>query len=353
MSEKVIFYARVSTNSAEQLESLIHQGQALTDFMKKKNYSNSVFIKEIKSISNGMSQTLKEVIEQEQHKVNIVVMNFDRLIRDFSDIKFLRCSVKNIISINEKKNINMESQWKELVPYVINSVEEIDKLKLRLKQYNGTKKREKTPEEIVFTSKKRSAVLAGIISKDKYNEIVNDVSKMIQKSQDLTCKNDWKSIANIAEEYGEKSILKDYKNAIQRQSEGEEVRFTIMKKDIYGYVKKIFNYLHIKVDDDLLNNFVNANINLGKKIVAYGDFDGFDKIIDINEQEKIDEHLDDIVDILKKISVTNLNGVLTENEINKIKNITESIEFKNNVVVASNDEVVSETVPKKKKNKKN
>jgi len=349
MSEKVIFYARVSTNSAEQLESLIHQGQTLTDFMKKKNYSNSVLIKEIKSISNGMSQTLKNTLEQEPHKVNIVVMNFDRLIRDFADIKFLRFSVKNIISINEKKNINMESQWKELVPYIINSVEEIDKLKLRLKQYAGVNKRKRTPEEQVFTSKKRSLVLAGIISKDKYNDIIDDISKMIQKSQDLKCKNDWKHIANIAEEHGEKSILKDYKNAIQRQSDGEEVRFTIMKKDIYGYVKKIFNYLHIKVDDDLLNNFVNANITLGKKIVMYGDFDGFNNMLDIKEQEKFDEHLDDIVDILKKISVTNLNGVLTENEINKIKNITESIKFKNNVVVANNEETSNETIPKKKK----
>lgn len=339
MSEKVIFYARVSTHSVDQLESLKHQIDALNEFMKKKNYPNSTLIKEIQSISGGMSSTLKTAIEKELHKVNIVVMNFDRLIRDFTDMKFLKNNVKNIIAVNEKAQINMETHWKELVPYITSSVEEIDKLKLRLNQYNGAKKRDRTPEEQVFNSKKRSCTLAGIIAGNKYNEIVDDVSKMIQKSQDLTCKDDWKYVANIAEEYGETSILKDYKNAIANQSHGKEIRYTITRTDVFGYVKRIFDFLHIKIDDFMLKNFVNANITLGKKLVKYGDFSDFDKIFDIKEQEQFDDNLDDVVDILKKISITNLEGILSKKEIEKIKAITESIDGK----------LHNESIPKKKK----
>lgn len=339
MSERVIFYARVSTHSVDQLESLKHQIDALNEFMKKKNYPNSTLIKEIQSISGGMSNTLKTAIEKEVNKVNVVVMNFDRLIRDFTDVKFLKNNVKNIIAVNEQKNINMETGWKELVPYITSSVEEIDKLKLRLTQYNSTKKRERTPEEHVFNSKKRSCTLAGIIAGNKYNDIVDDVSRMIQKSQDLTCKDDWKYVANIAEEYGESSILKDYKNAIARQKDGEEIRYTITRTDVFGYVKRIFDYLHIKVDDFMLKNFVNANITLGKKLVKYGDFSDFDKIFDMKEQEKFDDNLDDVVDILKKISITNLNGILSPEEIEKIKAVTESMSGKSG----------NESAPKKKK----
>lgn len=339
MSERVIFYARVSTHSVDQLESLKHQIDALNEFMKKKNYPNSTLIKEIQSISGGMSDTLKTAIEKETNKVNIVVMNFDRLIRDFTDVKFLKNNVKNIIAVNEKKNINMETEWKELLPYITSSVEEIDKLKLRLNQYNGAKKRERTPEEHVYNSKKRSCTLAGIIAGNKYNDIVEDVSRMIQKSQDLTCKDDWKYVANIAGEYGESSILKDYRNAIARQHSGEEIRYTITRTDVFGYVKRIFEYLHIKIDDFMLKNFVNANITLGKKLVKYGDFTEFDQIFDMKEQEKFDDNLDDVVDILKKISITNLNGVLSQEEIDKIKAITESIGGKSQ----------NESAPKKKK----
>lgn len=325
MSERVIFYARVSTESVEQLESLKHQAEALNDFMKKKNYPNSILMKEIKSISSGMSENLKAEIEKDFNKVNIVVMNFDRLIRDFTDLKFLKANVKNIIAVNEQKNINVETNWKDLLPYITSSVEEIDKLKLRVSQYNGMKKRERTPEEQVFTSKKRSCTLAGIIAGNKYDDIVNDISRMIQKSQDLTCKEDWKYVANIAGEYGESSILKDYRNAIERQKRGEEVRFTITRNDVFGYVQRIFDYLHIKVDDFLLKNFVNANITLGKKLVRYGDFADFDKIFDMKEQEKFDDNMDDVVNILKKISITNLEGVLSPDEIEKIKAIANSM----------------------------
>lgn len=337
MSEKVIFYARVSTNSVEQLESLKNQISALTDFMKKKNYPNSLLIKEICSISGGMSESLKATIEKEPERVNIIVMNFDRLIRDFTDFKFLKNNVKTIIAINEKKNIDIVTNWKDLIPYISSSVEEIDKLKLRLGQYNNAKKRERTPEEHVFNSKKRSCTLGNIIAGNKYNDIVDDVSRMIQKSQDLTCKEDWKYVANIAGEYGESSILKDYKNAIAKQNGGEEIRYTITRNDVYGYVKRIFNYLHIKVDDFILKNYVNANITLGKKMVKFGDFVDFDKIFDIHEQEKFDENLDDVVDILKKISITNLEGVLSPEEIAKIKSITESMQGQ------------KESAPKKKK----
>jgi hypothetical protein len=163
---------------------------------------------------------------------------------------------------------------------------------------------------------------------------------MIQKSQDLTCKEDWKYVATIAGEYGESSILKDYKNAIARQTGGEEVRYTITRTDVFGYVKRIFEYLHIKVDDFILKNFVNSNITLGKKLVKYGDFTDFDKIFDMKEQEKFDENLDDVVDILKKISITNLNGVLSQEEIEKLKSITDSM---------SGNKAEKESAPKKKK----
>jgi hypothetical protein len=343
MSERVIFYARVSTNSVEQLESLKHQADLLNDFMKKKKYPNSMLLKEIQSISGGMSETLKNIIEKEINKVNIVVTNFDRLIRDFTDIKFLKNNVKNIIAITEKKNINMETDWKELVPYITSSVEEIDKLKHRLQQYNGIKKRERTPEEDVFTSKKRSCTLASIIAGNKYNDIVDDVSNMIQKSQDLTCKDDWKYISNIASEYGESYILNDYKNSISHQNNGMAIRYTLTRTDVLGYVKRIFEYLHIKVDDILIKNFVNANITLGKKIVKYGDFADFNKIFDMKEQEKFDDNLDDVVDILKKISITNLNGILSPEEIEKIKAISESMSGK----------IQNESGPKKKKKPSN
>lgn len=340
MSDKVIFYARVSTESVEQLESLKHQTEVLTNFMKKKNYNNSILIKEIKSISNGMSSNLKTEIKKNYNKVNIVVTSFDRLIRDFTDLNFLKTHVKNIIAINEQKNINVSTNWKDLIPYIASSVEEIDKLKMRISQYNKLKKRERTPEEHVYVSKKRSSTLAGLIAENKYDDIVQDISKMIQKSQDLTSDKDWKYVANIAQEYGEKFILKDYKNTIERQKKGEEIRYAITRNDVYGYVKKIFDYLHIKVEDYLLKNFVNANITLGKKIVKYGNFENFNKIFDEQEQHKFEENFDDVLNILKKISIKNLEGVLTQEEIEKIKSITNSTE---------NEDFDEVFTPKKKK----
>jgi predicted site-specific integrase-resolvase len=340
MSEKVIFYARVSTHSTEQVESLKNQIEALTEFMKKKNYPNSVLVKEITSISNGMSDKLKCIISGESDKVNIVVMNFDRLIRDFTDLKFLRENVKHIIAVNEKKNINLETEWKELLQYITASVDEIDKLKLRLNQYNGFKKRERTPEEQVFSSKKRCCTLEAIVGGGKFDEIVNDVSKMIQKTQDLTCKNDWKYVSNIAEEYGQTTFNKDYKNVMTKQSNGEEVRYALTRNDVNGYVRKIFDYLHIKIDDFILKEYVNANVTLGRKLVKYGDFSDFEKIFDVKDQEQFDENLDDIIHILKKISVNILDGILSPEEIGKIKKMTEGMEHSN------------ETAPKKKKSKK-
>lgn len=336
MSEQVIFYARVSTNSVDQLESLKHQIDALNAFMKKNKYSNSILIKEIQSISGGMSLTLKTAIKKDFNKVSLVVMNFDRLIRDFSDIKFLKDNVKNITAVNENKNINMETDWKELVPYVTSSIEELDKLKLRLNQYNGTKKRERSAEEHMVNSQKRLHTLAGIISENKYNDIVSNISRMIQKSQNLTSKNDWKDIANIASEFGESSILKDYKNEIEKQNNGEEIRYTITRPDIFEYVKNIFDYLHIKIDDFMLKNYVNANITLGKKIVKYGEISNFDL-----KEKQINNNLDDIVDILNKISTTNLDGILSPEEIEKIKSISNSISLKSQ----------TESRPKTKKKK--
>lgn len=331
MQEHVIFYARVSTHSIDQLESLKHQIDALNNFMKQQNYPKSTLIKEITSISNRLSTNLSNIILKEENKVDIVVTNFDRLIRDFGGLKFLRENVREIISVNENKTINLETNWKDLLPYITSSVEEIDKLKHRLSQYNNLstkRKRKRTPEEQIYNSKKRSATISGIIAGNKYNEIVDDISRMIQKSQDLTCKNDWKTVANIAGEYGEPTIMKDYANAIKTQNEGGEIRYTLTRTDVFGYVQRIFKFLHIKVDDYILRNFVNANITLGKKIVEHGD-------LEVTNYES--ENIDDIVDILKKISVSNLEGILNQEEMDKIKSITESI--------------TNASVPKKKKSK--
>ena len=338
MTEVFIFYARVSTHSVDQLESLKNQIVTLNAYMKEKKHTCATLVKEIKSISNNMSTTLKEIINSESEKmsnINIVVTNFDRLIRNFEDVSYLKANVSNIIAISEKKIINLKNNWKELIPYVISSVEEIDKLKLRLNQYNNLKKRKRSPDELILNSKQRACNLGNIVASSKYCEIVEDISNMIQKSQDLVTKDDWNYVATIAKEYGESTILKDYKKAIENQ---QEFRYRLSRKDILGYVENIFKYLHIKVDDFILKDFVNANITLGKNIIEYGDFNE-------NTHETIDNHIEnanDITEILKKISLANLDGILNQSEIEKMKSLLDNIKENN-----------SDVVPKKKPKKLN
>ena len=325
--DKYIYYARVSTNSIEQIESLKSQIQKLNDAKKQNKNSSSIIMKEIKSISNGMSVKLKKCITDEMKGCNviIIVMNFDRLVRDFADIKFLRSNVSHIISINEQKEINLSSNWKDLLQYIVFSVEEIDKFKLRTSQYKDNKKSTKRSiDEQLHTSNKRCKAMSNLISDNKYDSIVDDVSQIIRMSQNLTSKKNWKNMSYIAEEYGVTSILDDYYNNIDKQKQ-KDIQFNLTRNDILGYVKNIFNYLHIKIDDVFLKEFVNSNVSLGRKCAEYNI--PIEKFKTNDIQSNISPSLcdmDDIINILETISSATGDKLNTD-DIEKIQNFKEQL----------------------------
>lgn len=287
-----ICYARISTNNPEQYTSLNNQKKLIANFVKTNKIKNTIDICESESISNDMSKKLTELCVKHK-KVNIIVTSIDRLSRNVSDLNFIRKHIDTIYVINDKKVYNPQIDWKELIMSNISSMEEIEKIKSRIKQNQS--KRKRTDEDIQLDSKRRCNNIHGILL-EKYNEeFLEDVSDFIRKSQYIKSSEELEELNRLYYAYSNKQLNSLYKNC-----KFDLNSYHITKPDLIGFIKEIFQYqkLNFSEDDPIFKEFINSNINYVKKNIDNKE----DNQIEMNDIECV---------------TTNLKKILSNDELNK------------------------------------
>ena len=155
-----ICYARISTNNTDQFVSLNNQINLIENFVKTNKIENTINIYESNSISNEMSKKVRELCTKNE-KVNIIVTSLDRLSRNVSDLNFIKKHIDKIYVISEKKIYNPRTDWKKIILSNLSSMEEIEKIKFRIKQ--NSNKRQRTEDDIILDSKRRCKNIYSIL----------------------------------------------------------------------------------------------------------------------------------------------------------------------------------------------
>jgi hypothetical protein len=326
-----ILYARISSNSSDQIQSLDNQLEILNMYRERNiDIENTVHIlSDVISTSNGMSSELKKYIIN-NFKSTIVVTSIDRITRYISDITLIKKYVGLIISLNDDKIYNVVTDWKLILNKIIIATDEIDTLKLRTK--NNNKKRKMTTdntENLLSMSRIRVSRINTIMSKYVDNNILENINNLINMSQMITSDNIWKTITYISKKYNGLNIMSCYNS--------EKLHDTYLtRKDVYEFVDYIFKQNNIYINPHLFKEYINANIWLARKqnkidceyyyddnnddnndddddnITTY-----FEKIIfnkkNINKLDKSD--IDNITQILGKITKNKVNSTQPTNKL--------------------------------------
>lgn len=312
-----ICYARISTNNPDQYVSLNNQINSIAKFIKTNKIKNTINIVESKSISNEMSKKVRELCVKHE-KVNIIVTSLDRLSRNVSDLNFIKKHVDKIYVINDKKVYNPRTDWKELINSNISSMEEIEKIKFRIKQ--NPLKRKRTDEEIILHTKMRCANIYSIL-KEKYDEaFLEDLCDFIRKSQNFNSLEELEELDTLYYGYSHKELESLYKNC-----NFDLNSYHITRNDLCGFIKNIFQYqkLNFSEDDPILKEFINANINYARKNI--------DNIDDINGENSDEENTEvmEVTENLKKLLSNNeLSKKLGKNDINYMSKMLEKLNKK-------------------------
>lgn len=291
-----ICYARISTNNPDQYVSLNNQINSIAKFVKTNKIKNTINICESRSISNEMSKKIRELCVKHE-KVNIIITSFDRLSRNVSDLNFIKKHVDKIYVINDKKVYNPRTDWKELIMSNVSSMEEIEKIKFRIKQ--NPNKRKRTDDDIQLDAKRRCKNICSILS-EKYDEaFLEDLSDFIRKSQCIMSEYHLDELDSIYFAYSNKQLNTLYKNC-----KFDLNYYHITKPDLIAFIKEIFKFqkLNFSEDDPILKEFINSNINYAKK----------------NIDQSGSSDIDDI-----ELVTANLKKLLSNNELNKHLNKTE------------------------------
>lgn len=291
-----ICYARISTNNPDQYVSLNNQINSIARFVKTNKIKNTINICESRSISNEMSKKIRELCVKHE-KVNIIITSFDRLSRNVSDLNFIKKHVDKIYVINDKKVYNPRTDWKELIMSNVSSMEEIEKIKFRIKQ--NLNKRKRTDDDIQLDAKRRCKNIYSILS-EKYDEaFLEDLSDFIRKSQCITSEDELDELDSTYYAYSNKQLNSLYKNC-----KFDLNSYHITKPDLIAFIKEIFKFqkLNFSEDDPILKEFINANINYAKKNIDQSD----------------ESYINDI-----DLVTSNLQKLLSNNELNKHLNKTD------------------------------
>lgn len=332
-----ILYARVSSNSGDQIRSLKNQIDILENKITENKWKNYILLSDVKSASDGMSAQLKETILDMVDKAHLVVVEMDRLTRDIADIKFIKNHVEYITVINDNKTYYVKSDWKSILDMLVSAHEEIEKIKKRLRHSYHLQKRPTSDAQKYVAAKKRSMEINNLISNKKIKTVVEDVSKMISLSQNLKTKKDWSTFAHIYSKYDTLSIKDTYRGTINNLN--NDSFYHIPRSDITDYVTYIFDNLDIELDRNILKEYINANINLGRKLIYANDE---------SDPESSDDQLSNLVNSLFKLSINdNVKKMLKEDDMNKLKKITKKL---NNVMdLDDNDRTEEKTTKPNKK----
>ena len=330
----IILYARVSTKSFDQLTSLQNQTSTLSDYAKVNSY-NTTMLSETVSVSNGMTKKLKSLIiekfEKLNKKVTLIVTAIDRITRNVTDIQFIKSHVQTIIMIRGDLVVfDTKKDWRTILNLIADATEEIDVIKDRAIASNNLK-RKRSVRELCLNAELRSVNVKTLLHDlasgidEKINIAIDNIATMIQKAQSLQTQQDWEAISTVSDMYSGFLFTDLYKTYNY-----ENIPTHIKKNELKDYVQQMFSNLSFDVDQHILSEFINANINFGKK--KY--------LMNTNVVAPDDNELLEITNTLLKISLNkNTKKLLSTTEIKQIENISKKIQHSmQNISCDSNDD---------------
>lgn len=294
-------YARVSTNNPEQIVSLNNQIEQLNKYIITNKLQTNV-VSEIKSISNGISDVVKEEVEK-YGKTHVVVTSMDRLTRDLGDIRFIKENISGITVLNDNKTYTPTIDWKQIVGMNVSSTEEIEKIKYR--RVSGSKKRKiSDASDYYYSAKKRCNSINNLLITPKNQKVLKDIAEFMQKSQHMTSKNDWTSVSKIYEKYTKVSLFSIYRNL-----KYDDIDYRLSRTDVTACVKQMLSSTGIMLDNSIAKEFINANVCLGRR----------------SNQEITEENVVNLTDNLKQLLYGKKN-LLTDNEFKQMDAILNKLE---------------------------
>jgi len=266
-----ICYSRISTKNPEQFVSLNNQNKTITKFVKTNKIKNTINLSESVSISDYMSKNLAEICVQ-YVKVNIIVTSFDRLSRNLVDYKFLRKHVDKIYIISEKKTYTPSENVDDFVKSYIMSMNEIDKIKFRIKQNHN--KRVRSDEDLVLNAQLRKNSIYGILSEKYPIELLNNLIKFIKMSIQLKSVDELNDFDKVYKQFTNKNLKQSYTHCNFKL-----YSFHIPRKDLYEYIKNMLQQSQHDLynDEPNLKEFVDSQINYFKKVNKFN-IDLVDKV---------------------------------------------------------------------------
>jgi hypothetical protein len=266
-------YARISTGNTDQLSSLGNQCKLLKDYCKLNAIVNC------NSGKDEFPDELKNAILNETAKnndVRIIVTSFDRLTRNFRDLHFIQYNVKYIHVLDENKEYNVKNQLYELSQKVAGCAliiqEKSDKgIKVaRLKKLSGVK-RERDDEnekeiDIEFNLRRRCKLVANNLCEDGIpRNIVDDLVKLIDISQNLDSLEKWNSMFNLLKklDFNPTTTKKNYEkylNEYKNKNKDNNQIYRLEKSEINNIIHSILKKKNLIHNNVFVKQFIDSNI---------------------------------------------------------------------------------------------
>lgn len=258
-----ILYSRVSTGSIIQCTSLCTQIKQLKQYANLNNCKNIIEISDVISVSNGISQKLRNCILQYKNKIiYIFVTRLDRLTRDVNDIGFVINNINFIVTINDDRVYKTDNDSKIILSHIETSSNEIVTLKSRQKYNFSFGKRKRNTYDLYILARLRLKTICEIII-NIYPQInIHEISELIKLSQQIHSHKNLIELNTLFKKFNIKSFNEDYKELFDLKQ--IENIYYITRKDLYLYINIILKNIDLNLDEHILKQFVNANINISK-----------------------------------------------------------------------------------------
>jgi hypothetical protein len=257
-----IFYSRVSTNLPDQIKSLQNQIQCMEKYALDKKVKNKIMIASVVSASKGMDEKVKNIIMKKKGNINIVVKAIDRLTRNTNDINFIKNNIKTIFVLDDEKKYNVIKDINDIEKEINFGMQESKKIKIRISVKR--KSYDLSDDDKLICAKKRCIVTNNIMSQNIESDVIENIKNIITESQNIKSEDDWKKILL----YNEKSNIRNLRT---KTKINKRESYHMMKKDITKIISDILSKNNVSFDKVVLNEIINANINLGKKIRSIND----------------------------------------------------------------------------------
>ena len=332
--QEYLFYARVSSNGSDQIQSLDNQVERLKKLRniiasETNLFKLSQLLSEVKSVTLGMSVKLQDII-LDNPGITLVVTSIDRISRHIPDITFIKKNIKAIILANDDgsyKRYDVMESWRFINEKLAVATEEIETIKKRTQTIQ--KKRKSTDNELLDKCIVRTSNIDNILSKYIHSGLLTYTTKFIGMTQRIMNSYDWTTL-------NEFTLLKFDFN-IKSYYPWTESFAHLKRNDVYDFVESIFHSEDIYIDKNLLKEYVNSHICLTKKqnvILVHDDDDDDDDEYDLidaddeddeddddDDDEDDDEYMDTLMKSFKKVLIKKMFKDLDETDKKSLKYI--------------------------------